>query len=189
MKRLLILLLSLALLALGAGLAAQDEPPTEGEMPPMGPPPEMQELNELVGTWDVVMKSKWDPEDTAWTESKGVCEFILIAGGAALMMDYRGEMMGAPFLGVSVQCFDRETGKWQSVWTDNVGARITLYEGYQEGEKMVMTGEELWQGQKSIGRLTTYNHTENSFDWMMESSYDNGQTFVVIATAKYTKRQ
>jgi len=172
----------------GAGLSAHSEPLTGEEMPPMGPPPEMQELTGLIGTWDVVMKSKWDPSDTAWTESKGVYEYKFIAGGAALMMDYKGEMMGMPFLGISVQCFDRETGKWQSIWTDNVGARISLYEGVKEGDRLVMVGEELWQGQKSLGRITTYNLTENNFDWMMESSYDNGETFAVMATARYTKR-
>ena len=189
MKKITILFLALALVAVGVYLPAQNEQPAEEEMPPMGPPPEMQEVNGLVGNWDVVMKSKWDPNDTAWTETKGVCEYKLIAGGAALMMDYKGEMMGMPFLGISVQCFDRETGKWQSIWTDNVGARISVYEGVKEGDKLVMIGEELWQGQKALGRLTTYNHTDDSFDWLMESSYDNGETFVVTATARYTRRR
>jgi len=188
MKKLMILFLALTLVAAGVSLLAQREQPVEGEMPPMGPPPEMQELTGLVGTWEVVMKSKWDPNDTAWTETKGVCEFKMVAGGAVLMMDYKGEMMGMPFLGVSVQCFDRETGKWQSAWTDNLGARISVYEGVKEGDKLVMVGEELWQGQKSLGRISTYNLTDNSFDWMMESSYDGGETFAVMATAKYTQR-
>ena len=93
-----------------------------------------------------------------------------------------------PFTGLTVECFDRETGKWQSVWTDNISARITLYEGVEEAGGLVMVGEEMWQGQKSIGRITTYNLTENSFDWMMESSFDGGKSFIVTATAKYTKR-
>ncbi|MBN1211372.1 MAG: DUF1579 family protein [candidate division Zixibacteria bacterium] len=189
MKKILSLFLTLVLFTGATSLTAQDEPPSGEGMPPMGPPPEMQELTGLVGTWDVVMKSKWDPNDTVWTETKGVCEFKFVAGGAALMMDYRGEMMGMPFEGLSIECFDRETGKWQSVWTDNVGARITLYEGVKEGGKVMMVGEEMWQGQKSLGRITTYNLTDNSFDWMMESSLDGGETFAIMATAKYTKRQ
>ena len=104
MKKSLFLFLLLALVGLGLGLSAQEEQPAEGETPPMGPPPEMKELTGLIGTWDVAMKTKWDLNDTAWTDVTGECEFKFVAGGAALMMEYQGEMPGMPFQGLSVDC-------------------------------------------------------------------------------------
>ncbi|MFZ5980391.1 MAG: DUF1579 family protein [Candidatus Zixiibacteriota bacterium] len=189
MKRMLFFLL-VVLFAVPVMSQTADEtaPPAESEAPPMGPPPEIQELSGLIGTWDVAMKFRWAPTDTIWEESKGTCVFSYAADGAVLMMVFESEMQGTPFVGLSLQCFDRETNKWQSVWTDNMGARISFYTGDKAADKIVMTGEELYQGVKSIGRLTTYNLTETSFDWLMETSYDGGKTYAVMGSARYTKQ-
>jgi len=190
MKKVLSFILLLLLAVPVVSQTAEDTaPPAENEPPPMGPPPEIQELAGLVGTWEVAMKFRWDPADTVWEESQGTCVYSYTAGGAALMMDFESAMEGMPFVGISLQCFDRETDMWQSVWTDNMGARLSFYTGKKTDDKFVMTGEELYQGQKSIGRLTTYNLTETSFDWMIESSYDGGETYEVMGTARYTKKQ
>ena len=181
----------MALLMLTAVAVAEDKADTgsQDSMPPMGPPPEITELAHMVGTWDVAMQSKWNPEDTAWTQTAGVCTYEYVAAGAALAMTFTADMMGMPFEGYQLLCFDRMTGKWQSTWTDNMAARITWYEGdpMKDG-KLVLIGDELMEGKTMPTRITTYNITEDSFDWMMETSFDGGKTFFLGSKAKYTKR-
>lgn len=189
MKKLLFIMLAILLAGPVWSQSAGESASPEDAAPMMGPPPELQEMAGLVGTWDVAMQFRWTPDDTVWAESNGTCEFSFTADGAALMMTYETVVQKMPYVGVSLQCFDRETGQWQSVWTDNMGARLSFYTGGKTDDKLVMTGEEMFQGVKSLGRLTTYNFIENSFDWQMESSYDGGDTFAVMGKAHYTKRQ
>lgn len=184
-------LIGLLMIVLAATVSAQEaEKGTEGQqqMPPMGPPTEMQQLSDLVGDWDVDMKMGMNPDTTTWEHSTGTCAYSYILDGAAMQMDYQGTAMGMPFLGIGLQCYDRETGMWQMTWTDNMSARISMYTGKMENGKTVITGEDLYNGEKFLTRITTFNQTKNSFDWKMEYSTDGGKTFLPSAYAKYTKQ-
>lgn len=176
------------ILLMWAGAFAADEK-KDVAMPEMGAPKEIKDMAWLVGTWDVVMKSKWDPTATQWTEEKGTADYSYVADGAAIMSTFDSQMMGMPFKGFMLETYDRETKMWQAAWTDNMGARISLYTGTKANGKTVLTGEDMMMGQKMITRMTVSNETPAKFDWMMESSMDGGKTFVTNATAVYTKRK
>ena len=160
---------------------------SEQSMPAMGPPEQMSDLDWLEGTWDVVMQSRWDPSQD-WMTSKGTSTYMYVLGGSAMHFVYKSEFMGRPFEGSGIQCYDRETKQWQVVWTDNMSARISMYEGTRTGDKTVMMGEDVYEGQTFLSRITTSEETKASFDWMMEYSMDNGQTWMVSGKAKYTRR-
>lgn len=183
------LILSLCML-LSVSLQAQEMQTGEEQgMPVMGPPNEIREMDWIIGIWDVEMKSRFDPQDTNWVHSIGQAKYEWTAGGGALMMTYDSEMMGMPVQGTMLQCYSRELDQWQAVWVDNMGAMISYYTGgHTEDGKTVMTGEDIWEGQKFLTRITTWNETDKTFDWMMEHSYDGGETWHVSATAKYAKR-
>jgi len=183
MNRMIALLL-LALVLTGAGVSAQ-----EG-MPPMGPPEQMKDVMWMVGTWDAVMNMNMSMDSVPnWVETKGVCTYATILGGAALRMTYTAEMMGMPYEGLGIQTYDRETSLWQMTWTDNMAARTTLYAGTCKDNTTVMTGEDKWNGMTSLARITTFNETPEAFDWKMEMSMDGGTTWVTGGTAVYTKRK
>lgn len=187
MKTLRIMLALAALcLTLTVTTSAQDN---TGAMPEMGAPKEIKELSWLVGTWDVVMKTKWDPNATDWAEEKGTATYSYAVDSSAIMMHYQGMTMGMSFKGLMVQTFDRETKMWQSSWVDNFSARLVLYTGTRAKGKTVLTGEDLMQGQKMTTRMTTFNESPTKFEWSMEGSIDGGKTFMTSATAVYTKRK
>ena len=98
-------------------------------------------------------------------------------------------MMDMPFNGVLIQSFDREKNEWQEMWVDNMGARMALYTGTREGDRMVVSTEDVWQGQTFHSRMTTFNETPTSFDWTMEISFDGGQNWGLVGEATYTKRK
>ena len=155
----------------------------------MSAPEQMKDIEFLEGILDADMKIKMDENATDWTEAKGVATYNMDMDGCAVRMVYKSEFMGQDYIGQMIQCFDRETGKWQSVWLDNMSARMSMYEGEKDGDKMVLTGEDIYKGQKYISRISTYNETSTSFDWKMGHSMDGGKTFMTSGMAHYTKRQ
>ena len=155
---------------------------------PVGPPEEMKQLAWLEGDWDVVMEFKEGDTVEVWTKSEGTCHYQYILGGGAMQMEYKSEYMQMPFEGLGIECFDRETGHWQTVWLDNMGCRVSVMTGRRGDGKSVYTGQDIWQGQKYMSRMSTFDETETSFNWTMEMSTDGGKTWVPNGRATYTKK-
>ncbi len=178
-----------SLLALSGLSLAEDQPQSgENAMPEMGSPKEMKQVEHLVGTWDVTGKYQMDPTQD-WQEFTGSCEFTMKLGGSALMMNFTSEMMGMPYQGMGIQCYDRESKEWQNLWVDNTGGRMSLFTGNMEGDKMVMSGTEKWQGKSYPARVTTYNMKDDSFDWKYEASMDGGKSYTTSMEMHYVKKK
>jgi hypothetical protein len=174
------------LVSMAAGpLMAQDE--AREDMPPMGPPPEIQAAAFLVGTWDVASQMRMDP-DSAFTAFSGVAEYSYIAGGAAIQMVFSTEMMGTPFHGVGQTAFNRDTGEWTESWIDNMGGYMSVYRGKMVDGKKVLVGQDHMMGQIWETRITTSDMTPTSFKWQLEHSRDGGKTWGVYMTSTYSKR-
>ncbi|MFH2055199.1 MAG: DUF1579 family protein [bacterium] len=185
------LLLLGALLLLSLSAVAQEAEEAAMGMPAMGPTQEIQDLKWLIGTWDVKMESKMTPDQPDWIPSTGVVVYEYAAGGAAIKFTYKAdEMMGMVFEGIGLQTFDRETGRWQMVWADNMGARISYYTGEKSKDgRTVLEGDEIFGGQSYKGRIISFNETPSSFEWQMDNSMDNGQTWWTGGKAIYTKHK
>lgn len=171
-------------LALGAVALVAQEEKKEMEMMPMGPPPEMKEIANLEGTWDMDMQMRSMDKPDVWEQSRGtsVCKFIL--QGNAMEMRYDGP----EFSGLGIHCYDREKREWQMVWIDNWSGRLALYTGNAKGDTLVMYADDLWQGKSYKVKTSTFNRTDTSFDWQMDMSEDGGKTWYTCGKAKYTKR-
>jgi len=188
MKKIILLTLLLCSAVMIGAALGQEAEGMEEMMGPMGPPPEMKEIAFLEGTWSVAMEWRMTPEEE-WVAAPGTATYMYVLDGAAMHMNYAGEMGPdlPPMTGTMIQCYDRETKMWQSVWVDNMGARISLYTGTKVGDTTSLTGEDMYQGETMLTRIRTFNHTETSFDWTMENSSDGGKTFWMSGRAKYTK--
>lgn len=182
----LILLVALFVSPLGA----QDTADTSAkmEMPPMGAPDQMKELEFLIGDWDVA--SEWlNMEDQkTWESYSAVCNYKPIVDGCGLEMSYSGNMMGMPFQGYMIQSYDRVKKQWQAIWLDNMGGKMSFYFGDMKDGKLSLVGEESHQEQSFLSRMSTFNHTSTKFDWTMESSFDRGDTWILVGKAVYTKK-
>lgn len=179
----------LALLAIAAAAMAADSTKTEGAaMGPMGAPPEMKQVAFLIGEWDATMKFTMG-DTTKWEESKGIAKWEPIVDGGALVGTFESQMSGTPMKGFGLTAFNRETGKWQTTWLDNMLAFISLYEGDFTNGRLTVAGEDIMQGKKYVTRITMYNITPTKFDQLFEMSMDGGKTFVVNGKGTYTKRK
>jgi len=130
---------------------------------------------------------RMDPE-ADFVPLEGVAEYAYIAGGACLQMIYSSSMNGMPFNGVGHTTFNRETGEWMDTWTDDMSGSMSVYTGTKKDGKMVLMGEDHYQGKSVLTRLTTTFDTETSFKWQMEHSYDGGETWAVQMVSDYTKK-
>ena len=154
-------------------------------MPATGPPRLLRKIKFMVGDWDVVMSIKPDPNGD-WVETRGKSTFRFILDGAALEQDYVGEMWGKAFLGKGYFCFNRFSGKWQHTWSDNGAANISVFEGdFIEG-RLVVSGEEKTPDGGFLSRATTFNITDDQFEWTLETSPD-GETWAAVMKAVYSR--
>jgi hypothetical protein len=161
------------------------------KMPEMGPTEEIKAKAFLVGTWDVKNFMKESPEQEEWTEFPAVAVYSYTAGGGAIQFTYKSGDMGGgvDFEGFYMEAYNRNTGKWQSVWTDNISSSISYMEGEETDGEMVMHGEDKFMGQTRHNRMTVSNTTETSFDWKMDVSMDGGETYFTTMKSTYTKRK
>ncbi|MCX6835991.1 MAG: DUF1579 family protein [candidate division Zixibacteria bacterium] len=175
------LALSVPVLAQQAGDSAAQK------MPPMGPPPELQQLARMVGTWDYTGEVRMGPDSPPMPHT-AVSINSFTCGGAAFQSDFSSTIMGMGMKGLQLTTFDRETGKWQTTWIDNFGARISYYEGDFKDGKLVFTGQDKMQGQTIHSRFTFSDITDTSHKYLMENSMD-GQSWYTSMQGTYTKQK
>ena len=96
------------------------------------PGPEHAVLKELVGDWDATMKM--GPQ-----ESKGTMTYKMMSGDMWVVYDFKGEFMGAPFVGHGFMGYDVSKKKYVSVWIDSMGTPPMISEGTYDAAKKTMT--------------------------------------------------
>ena len=183
--------LAMIIVIVGAAAIAGDNNKKTSEtamsdLGPMGAPPEMKMLAGLAGEWDVEMSWKMDPASEDWMGSRGKAVFMSVLDGCGMHQTYKETDPETDFQGSGMMAYNRETGKWQSIWMDNMTAAISYYQGDFKDGALVVSGEDYWNGMKYISRITTKNITENKFDWIFEMSLD-GQTFTTMGKCIYTR--
>jgi len=95
-------------------------------------------LARLEGSWTTRTRG-WMEPDKPPMESTGTSEQKLILGGRYLRQEYSGDMMGAPFTGISFLGYDNHTKKYQSIWIDSMSTGIYLFEGTASSDGKTIT--------------------------------------------------
>lgn len=162
----------LALFA-GASLGLQEggKPTDAGaSMDEMMPKPtkEHEWLKTRIGTWDCTMTcDMMEP-------SKGV-ETTKAFGDFTIVSEYKGDMMGTPFTGMSFMTYDPVKQKYVSTWCDTMMPAIFVSEGTMDasGKKLTSTGK----GANMEGKLV--EHT-----LVLEVKSPDEAVFTMYETAK-----
>ena len=89
-------------------------------------------MHEMMKSWN----GNWKQETTTWDypgaeprTSKGKCMNEMILGGRYQRSTSTGEMMGMPFQGISMTCFDNDKQTFKTTWIDDVGTGMVVMEG------------------------------------------------------------
>ena len=97
-------------------------------------------LAKLEGSWTTRSRGWMEPGKPP-VESFGTCEQKLILDGHYLQQVYTGDMMGAPFTGISLLGFDNHTRKYESVWIDSMSTGIYYFRGTATNKGKTITQE------------------------------------------------
>jgi len=99
----------------------------------MTPGPEHERLAEAVGDWKASVKMWMEPGGEPSVSESTVSRFMTL-GGRVLVEEWRGEMMGQPFIGHGRTGYDNVTEKYWSTWTDNMSTGLMTFEGHYDPE-------------------------------------------------------
>jgi hypothetical protein len=159
-----LLLLPLAVLALGFGYSLQDpaaKKPADAaagqDMPKPGPEHAM--LLKGVGTWDAVVMSK----DMAGNDTKTKATMTTRKGSDFHTIDdFKGEFMGMPFVGHGVNGYCPVKKEFFTCWTDSMTPSPMILTGTYDAKtkKMTMGGECVGMSGKMEKCRTETVHTD-----------------------------
>lgn len=156
------------------------------EMPEYGAPKEMKKLDFMLGAWTGEFSLRQGP-DQPWESIRMSIKAENVLDGCAQVQHWSGSMMGREFNGRATFTFNRQTGKWQSSWVDNMEGRQLIHTGGFEGDKLVFRGDNQYQGMSYTTRDTTVKVSDDEFHWMMEMSEDGGQTWFESMKATFKR--
>jgi hypothetical protein len=98
-----------------------------------------KKLEIFVGSWNAEAKT-WDKgPDSPPTVSKGTAKYSLVYGGRYLKEEFKGNMMGQPFVGTGYTAYDNLKKKYTGTWIDNMGTAISTMEGTMDDDGKTLT--------------------------------------------------
>lgn len=97
-------------------------------------------LAKMEGNWKTRTRHWMSPDQPAMT-SEGSCVQKMILDGRFLHQAFKGDVMGAPFVGIGVNGYDNHTKKYVSTWMDSMGTGIYYFEGTADAEGRTITQE------------------------------------------------
>ena len=94
------------------------------------------------GTWKATVKA-WTAPGAEPMVSEGIFKRQMMLGGRVLEENYESNMMGMPFNGHSLLGFDNVSGRWWTIWVDNMSTGpMIMWGDWDEQEKAyVYTGQ------------------------------------------------
>jgi hypothetical protein len=98
-----------------------------------------ERLDWFVGDWTAKITSFMGGEPVV---AQGTARFTWELGGRYVYSVHESEFNGMPFEGRGIDGYDNTTGKYFSIWTDNMGTGYLLSEGEpcEEGKPQVVSG-------------------------------------------------
>lgn len=187
MKAVLILL-ALLMFAVPA-LADHHEGAEAPAMPAMGKPAEMDALAFMHGEWNVAMEFKMTPDATEWMTTSGTVKVTPMLNGCVNHTEFSAMLMGMPFNGFDNTTYNREYGRYESVWVDDMSAKMSVMRGNFEGDKLVMTGEDKMEGLEFLSRAVSEKRSNDEVFWSMAMSTDGGETWFENMRMTYTRKK
>jgi hypothetical protein len=98
-----------------------------------------KKLDDLVGTWDLEVKTWMNGPAGTPTITKGSSTYAWVLGGRFLRQDMKGEMMGMPLEGIGYTGYDNYNKKYLEFWIDNSSTAMFTASGFVDQSGKVFT--------------------------------------------------
>ncbi|MFZ7146239.1 MAG: hypothetical protein ACO1G6_12930 [Bacteroidota bacterium] len=94
------------------------------------------------------------------------------------------------FRGESWSMYNPVTKLWQQTWVDNQGSYFALTGKFENNEMLLFTAPQtLKKGGVGYNKMRFYNISPDSFDWNWELTRDEGKTWNVVWSIRYTRKK
>lgn len=148
-------------------------------------------LNSLVGEWDVE-STLWMAPGAPPISSKGSASAEWILDGKFIQENYRGDMMGTPFTGMSLMGYDNFKKKYVGIWIDSMNSSLSTQEFLHNPQENMLIGfghmDEFMTGEhdKTV-KYTIQIHSEQRHTFELHDPYlPEGKTRIM--RLEYTRR-
>ena len=140
---------------------------------------EYRQFDFWLGEWDVTQPGASAPSAT---------NSISVAQEGCVVLE---QYTAGAFTGMSINFYDRQTGKWHQTWMSNAGGAVYLEGALTEDGAMQMSDADLPVSgvTGSINRVTWTPNADGSVRQHWENSSDSGATWTTSFDGRYTKRK
>jgi len=150
----------------------------------------MAQFGRYIGDWDIADQGL-SQDGKVWTPGNGArWNFTCVGGGIAVQdfwMPNGAEGAPPPGVGTNLRIYDAKKESWDIAWTatNSPGfGQITAKQN--EGGNIVMHW--VTPEQNPPRRITFFPPTAEGWDWMLEMSFDAGETWRAVYKIKATPR-
>ena len=188
-----VLLLSMA--ACSQGIQPEEAPapiPSDAFQPGrLNPdaPPETELLGRLAGVWDIEQENR--NQDGSWREAgQAEWRWYYILDGHAIQDDWikppsSDTTAAKRSFGTNIRIYNADTRQWEMSWIDSNNRKTSTFTAVNRDGNVIMSGENA-AGRKI--RNTFLNIRENSFEWVQEWTFDDGESWVPVSRIRGTRR-
>lgn len=147
-----------------AGMSAEQKAMMDAWAKAATPGPQHAQLAQhFVGNWTSTTQFWMDPAAPPMTETARASAKALF-GGRQIGMDYSGQMMGAPFEGMSLTGYDNVSGRYNAVWMDNMSTGTYVLSGDYDPASRTYTYTGAWPDPMQAGRMVQVRQTVQVVD-------------------------
>jgi hypothetical protein len=150
-------------------------------------PVETELLGQLVGTWDAAQSVI--NRDGSWgEETHSIWKWYYILDGHAIQDDWItiDSLKKKNVTGTNIRIYNPEENEWHMAWIDKTNRRLATFTAVNDNGTVVMDGT------NAKGRYiknTFFNITDNEFDWKQEWTFNEGETWIVVAKIHCTRKK
>lgn len=190
MKSIIPLLLLLLLATAACNKVQQGDATASKKINTLNPeaPGETESLGQLTGSWDAEQSIIDSTGSFDSRKSRAIWKFYYILDGHAIQDDWISidSLDNKHAAGTNIRIYNTRDSLWHMAWIDKTHRRLATFTATNEDGTVVMDGTNA-DGRHI--RNTFYNISAQAFDWKQEWTFDEGQTWMVVAKIHCTRKK
>lgn len=151
----------------------------------------MAQFGRYIGDWDIADEGL-QQDGTTWLPGNGArWNFTCVGDGIAVQdfwMPNGAESGPAPGVGTNLRIYDPDNNRWEIAWTATQSKGFTHIQA-EADEAGNVNMHFVSPEQNPPRRITFFSPTEEGWNWVMEMSFDSGETWTPVYKITATPRK
>ncbi len=150
----------------------------------------MAQFGRYIGDWDIEDEGL-QQDGTTWLPGNGArWNFTCVGNGIAVQdfwMPNGAEDGPAPGVGTNLRIYDPENNRWEIAWTATQSPGFTHIRAAEDEDGNIVMNY-VSPLPSPPRRITFFKPTDEGWNWVMEMSFDQGDTWTPVYKIKATRR-